>query len=269
MNIHDKAVAILQATNDGNDLADWQLGLLQSAVNGKLNEQGVQIFDKLHELIVQNQEYRFTVNKFLKEFFGIEPSFTSPFDEVDELTYDSRGCIYWNNEQVETYSDPEAKDSQASLWELVDQCRHIEALGLVPTMSNTLFCWDWWKTIQPGNAWIGFLTCLRDMHERNKELMIFAKKGEKEFVFVRSNDYADWVIIERQPKANLWDEDEYDYHPISKAGWHSTACQKVTHGSNSYEPDGKCRETLSDVDGVTLINYLDSRKIEPSLFDCI
>ena len=45
----DKAIAILQATSDGDKLAPVDLSLVESAVNGFLTAEGIEAFNKLHK----------------------------------------------------------------------------------------------------------------------------------------------------------------------------------------------------------------------------
>jgi hypothetical protein len=45
----NKAIAILQSTNDGNDLSQKDLYIVQSAVNGYLNELGYKHFNKIYK----------------------------------------------------------------------------------------------------------------------------------------------------------------------------------------------------------------------------
>jgi hypothetical protein len=46
--IANKAIEILRATNDGDDLTSKELALLELAVNQRLNPLGLTIFEKLH-----------------------------------------------------------------------------------------------------------------------------------------------------------------------------------------------------------------------------
>ena len=54
--ITDMAVDILRTTRDGNELHNSDLALLQMAVNGNLNDAGLEEFDVLYHL-VQTGEY--------------------------------------------------------------------------------------------------------------------------------------------------------------------------------------------------------------------
>ena len=51
LNISDAAIEILQATNDGDDLIPNHLKLVEDAVNGFLNEDGLKVFQILLETV--------------------------------------------------------------------------------------------------------------------------------------------------------------------------------------------------------------------------
>ena len=79
----DKAIAILQTTSDGDKLAPLDLKLVENAVNGFLNEEGIKAFDQLHETIV--------AGKYQQPWFhGIE-----------NLTIDHVGYVYWKGAIIE------------------------------------------------------------------------------------------------------------------------------------------------------------------------
>jgi len=47
----DKAIYILKNTHDGNDLTQKELKIVESAVNGFLNDLGLKYFDTIYETI--------------------------------------------------------------------------------------------------------------------------------------------------------------------------------------------------------------------------
>jgi hypothetical protein len=50
----EKAVAILRQTEDGDKLSKPALKLVESAVNNRLNEYGLNLLDKLYEMVMDN-----------------------------------------------------------------------------------------------------------------------------------------------------------------------------------------------------------------------
>ncbi|MCH7554336.1 MAG: hypothetical protein IIC82_10110 [Chloroflexi bacterium] len=86
MTAGDKAISILHATHDGDDIAPCELSLLESAVNGWLTDEGKVAFDDLHRR-VESGEYR-------KPWLF----------EVEHLTLDHEGYVYWKGVQVEHFT---------------------------------------------------------------------------------------------------------------------------------------------------------------------
>lgn len=77
----EKAIEILQRTNDGRQLFQtekqiqkygrngdgWQLAILQDAVNGELNEKGEMLFDALHKQVLAG-DFRYPLKDFVSKF---------------------------------------------------------------------------------------------------------------------------------------------------------------------------------------------------------
>ena len=53
--VHDAAIEILRATNDGDDLNSGNLKLLERAVNGHLNWRGVSDFYRLLDIVRKHE----------------------------------------------------------------------------------------------------------------------------------------------------------------------------------------------------------------------
>ncbi|MCL2387835.1 MAG: hypothetical protein FWC89_09855, partial [Defluviitaleaceae bacterium] len=83
----DKATSILKKTRDGDLLDPQDLKLIESAVNGFLNEIGINAFENLHYSVVVSEAY-------LKPYLhGIE-----------HMTCDHEGYIYYKDIHVEHYN---------------------------------------------------------------------------------------------------------------------------------------------------------------------
>jgi hypothetical protein len=52
--ITEKVIAILRQTEDGDRLSKPALKIVESAVNNRLNEHGLNLLDKLHEMVMDN-----------------------------------------------------------------------------------------------------------------------------------------------------------------------------------------------------------------------
>ncbi len=109
----DKACEILRLTNDGNDLANEHLSLLEAAVNGFLTEKGQAAFDELHDTVLQGKYKK-------PDFYGIP-----------DLTIDQIGYVYWKNQRIEHYtlSWAYSKEAKRQAEELARRCKILEARG--------------------------------------------------------------------------------------------------------------------------------------------
>jgi hypothetical protein len=121
----DKAIAILQATSDGDKLDPLDLKLVESAVNGFLNEEGIKVINKLHETIA--------AGKYKQPWFH----------GVENMTIDHVGYIYWKSTIVEHYEQPWAysKDAKENAQELKRRCEVLESKGI--SLNITTVIWNW------------------------------------------------------------------------------------------------------------------------------
>lgn len=122
----DKALEILQKTNDGDDLAPEHLYLLELAVNGFLSEKGQEVFDGLYSTVQEGYKKPW--------FHGIE-----------NLTQDLEGYIYWKGFYVEHYtlSWSQSEEARQSALELAERCKYLESIGVQPSVNSAI--WDWEK----------------------------------------------------------------------------------------------------------------------------
>ncbi len=122
----DKAIAILQATSDGDKLSPLDLALVESAVNGFLTEEGIKAFNRLHETVAAG-EYR-------------QPW----FHDIENMTIDHVGYIYWKGIVVEHYERPWAYSEEAkeSAKELEGRCKTLESRGITPSNHTAIWAWE-------------------------------------------------------------------------------------------------------------------------------
>jgi hypothetical protein len=108
----DKAIEILQSTHDGNNLDPSDLRLVESAVNGFLTEAGIEAFQKLHENATKPEGY------------------TKPwFHDVEHLTRDLEGYVYWKDKQIEHFSFRNYDEERVEAQQLGRLCAQLEELG--------------------------------------------------------------------------------------------------------------------------------------------
>jgi len=124
ISISDMACAILQKTNDGDNLAPQHLKFLEDAVNGALNEKGVKVFQELYEKVI-NEGY------------------TKPwFLNVENFTQDVEGYVYYKGVHVEHYSHMTYDEALKELKELETRCLILEASDIVPNSSTAIWQWS-------------------------------------------------------------------------------------------------------------------------------
>jgi len=121
----DQACAILQATNDGDDLSPPHLKLLESAVNGFLNEAGMAAFDAL--------------------CLDVERGYKKPWlHGVENLMIDHVGYVKWKGVTVEHFTPSWAYSAEARVQaeEVGRRCRLLEDRGASPSMLTVVWKWE-------------------------------------------------------------------------------------------------------------------------------
>ena len=120
----EKACAILQKTNDGDDLDPRDLKLLEMAVNEFLNEEGKKAFEELYT--------------------NVQAGYKKPWlHGIEHLTRNHVGYVLWKGKIVEHYDSPWAYSAKAkkSAEEVARRCRILEARGEIPTTHNVIWTW--------------------------------------------------------------------------------------------------------------------------------
>lgn len=132
----EKAITILQATRDGDDLAPTDLKLVELAVNRQLAENRREQFESLYEVCAKGE-------------------YSQPwFHGIKHLTIDLHGHVFWKGVAVEWYHPEFAYSKEASedAHELARRCRHLQKLGEVPNESKVIWHWDKYANKQPVTA---------------------------------------------------------------------------------------------------------------------
>ena len=121
----DKAIELIQKTNDGDLLAPSDLYLVELAVNGLLSEGGRKAFDELHKKVMDG-------------------TYKQPwFHGIENLLIDHVGYIYWKGNRVEHYEVPWAYSAEAKkeALEVARRCRILEERGITPTNHEVIWVW--------------------------------------------------------------------------------------------------------------------------------
>jgi len=123
----DMAIEILRATNDGDQLAPQHLNLVQEWVNDNLNESGEDLFKDLYAQIKAG-------------------TYKKPWlHDVENLTKDHAGYVYWKGVQIEHYSfygKNACEDEGKATVELGRRCRILESQGIPVNCNNAIWKWD-------------------------------------------------------------------------------------------------------------------------------
>ena len=123
------ATEILRMTNDGDSLDVWDMKLLESAVNGFLNEAGYQKFKELYSQVIAGD-------------------YTLPWlHGIEHLTLDQEGYVYWKGQHVEHYDIPWAYSEKAKLQaeELARRCKILEEQG--KEINSVTAIWSWEREV--------------------------------------------------------------------------------------------------------------------------
>jgi len=118
------AIEILQLTHDGDDLDPRHLKLVESAVNGRLNTDGLVAFDNL--------------------LTQVRAGYAKPwFHGVTNITRDHEGYVLWKGRPVEHFSHDYAASPEAPIYlrEIARRCSIIEARGEVPDTNAVVWRW--------------------------------------------------------------------------------------------------------------------------------
>ncbi len=127
----EMAIAILQATNDGDKLSPTDLKLVELAVNDMLNPVGIESFRQLHRNATKPEGY------------------TAPFlFGIEHLTIDHDRVIRWKGVAVEQFDHSVWRESgwqdrmRSDAAGVAATCRQLEAEGIQPTTASVLARWD-------------------------------------------------------------------------------------------------------------------------------
>lgn len=122
MTLIDKVLTILKKTHDGEDLTPGHLKLTEYAVNGFLNEKGMEMIEEIYQA-VENGIYE-----------------RPPYLGVEFMDRDHEGYVYFKGQEVEHYSSfwAYSLDAKADLKRLQKQCLFLEAKGI--PVNRTLQC---------------------------------------------------------------------------------------------------------------------------------
>lgn len=123
----EKAITILQGTNDGNLLTPTDLLLVQNMVNAN-------VFGVSEEMEIAFEEL------FQNVMNGYRPVW---FHGVEHLTIDHEGFVSWRGHHIEHFNFSYAYTDRAAKYclELEQRCKKLEAEG--KPVNTTTVVWQW------------------------------------------------------------------------------------------------------------------------------
>jgi len=135
--ISDRACEILRRIRD-DDLSPPQLKLIEDAVNGVLIATRVAQFNDLHDEVISGH-YQ-----------------TPCLHDIEHLTMDVGGYVYWKGQHVEHYSGSwcDSPKGKQQAMELARRCRYLERIDAEINCPNAVWLWDekyaeaagsWWR----------------------------------------------------------------------------------------------------------------------------
>lgn len=129
----EKAIEILHNTHDGSDLDPTDLYITELAVNNSLSQSGQDAFNLLYEKV--------SAGKYAKPWLH----------DIEHLTIDHQGFVYWKGQYVEHYTMALAYSEKGRLAseDLAARCRHLEPLGVAINVDSVIWHWDRYKDLQP------------------------------------------------------------------------------------------------------------------------
>jgi hypothetical protein len=174
MTLTDKAIAILAATKDGDQLQGRHLALVQAAVNGNLSETGIAAFEQLHQSVISGA--------YMQEYHWLHG--------IEHLTKDGQGYVYWKGQHVEHYSFSDTDREATAAHKLAEKCHKLEAIGF-PVNGRTALSKDCYEA-PAGTPWMTALCrYYAFFKDGNQTVGIFyrrhVKAGESEVVAAHKN----------------------------------------------------------------------------------
>lgn len=127
----EKTIEILQKSHDGNDLDPSDLFLVETAINSNLTQAGQEAFNDLYLKVSSGQYVRPWLH------------------DIEHLTRDNEGYVYWKGQQVEHYTMSLAYSEKGRLEaeDLAARCRHLELLGVAVSGVSAIWHWDRYRDL--------------------------------------------------------------------------------------------------------------------------
>lgn len=126
LSLHDKVLAVIVETRDGEDLAPRDLGLTELVLNDLATSAQVSEFDALYERVCVKRTYAAS---------------SSWLAGVEGVSQDHRGYVYWRGACIEHFSPVPAPRLRELTLKLQEVCLGMERHGLTPNNSTIYLNW--------------------------------------------------------------------------------------------------------------------------------
>lgn len=228
-----KAIVILQHTADGENLSREQLQLVERAANNQLREQDQSPFQELYQNVIHG-------------------TFRKPWlAEVEHVTADHQGYVYWKNIRVEhfTFSIMDEQAVREAAHHVAEVCQHLETLG-IPVTGNT-YMNNWLRQMDASfpQEIREFLAHLHALYEhpdgRVAAVVASCREGwPKEARFLEIHNGR--VQLRTLPLST----GNVEYHALTDAGYQLAQCGQAPH----------CGPTAAPIKGV--LQWMANHKID-------
>lgn len=197
----EKAITILGKTNDGNELTEPHLKLVELAVNGFLNEAGEVAFEELYQQVSSGE-------------------YGKPWlHGVEHMTADHTGYVYWKGQNVEHYDFPYESSNAEQVQDLANRCLHIESLSITPSTGTAVWRWDWMKDLTADHPWLDFFKHNPGLWEGDDSLVIVMAEDRLALLSSGNIEFFKGIDAFLEARGVEYDPEDVVYHRFKAAGF--------------------------------------------------
>lgn len=121
--VKEMVLEVLEQTNDGEDLLPEDLSLVMSSIHSDKEDPSAELCN-LHTAVFDGT-YANTC------WYVVEP-----------FTIDHEGYVYYKNQMVEHFSEPNTVSSHVEIHKLKQRCEYLEENNLTVSLTNAVLIWD-------------------------------------------------------------------------------------------------------------------------------
>jgi hypothetical protein len=212
-----KAIFILQHTEDGNQLTQEHLRLVELAAQDNLNATGLERLEALHAAVA-NGTYQ-------------EPDSLRCLCGIPNLRQDAAGYVYWKNKSIEHYSFQSREAMCKAATALAETCLALEAKGFPVTARTVLGAG--FREAPAGTPWLEAMQSYYTLHEgEGRYAAVFYAKTDSNQAFTLERSFTTGEVSKK-----TFEPDETHSSGVIAASRHLETTQnlKAVTPSRSYE----------------------------------